>query len=466
MQLDPSAVSARVVEGDAIDIKIDTTPSGACNYNGEFFVTVTPSGDTATLADADAVEQRFGPCVSTRTVSFATEEDTDVTANRALSFTLATKAGTDSRITVVTDNVVEVAVIDDDGHATGAPAIAGTAQVGRKLTASPGTIADGDGLTGASYTYTWIRVDGATETEITGTTGNGYTPVAADQGKTLKVRASFTDDEGFDEQRDSAETATVATAPTTPTFGIADASADEGESITFTVTLNPAAGAAATVAWATSVATGDTAAQADFTAGNGTLNFAAGDTSKTFTVATVEDTASEPDETFTVTLSSASSGTALPSDATATGTIGDDDTRRVSIASGGDVASEGDRRHLHPDHVAGRAGGRVDGERHRGGGGAAHPGNRGTGLRPGRRRQRGDEDRDLRGRGDLGDAHGPDRGRRPVRAVVRRRQSAAGDAGRGHRLRGGGGVRHRRVTIDDAERRRGPARRVRGRRPR
>ena len=341
MQVEPSAVSARVVEGDAIQIKIDTTPSGICNYASEFFVTVTPSGDTATLADADAVERRFAPCASTQTVSFATEEDTDVTANRALSFTLATKAGTDSRITVVTDNVVEVAVIDDDGHATGAPAIAGTAQVGRKLTASPGTIADVDGLTGASYTYTWFRVDGATETEITGTTGNGYTPVAADQGKTLKVRASFTDDEGFDEQRDSAATATVATAPTTPTFGIADASADEGESITFTVTLNPAAGAAATVAWATSVATGDTAAQADFTAGTGTLNFAANDTSKTITVATVEDTASEADETFTVTLSSASSGTALPSDATATGTIGDDDTRRVSIASGGDVASEG-----------------------------------------------------------------------------------------------------------------------------
>ena len=338
MQLEPSAVSARVVEGDAIQIKIDTTPSGACNYNGEFFVTVTPSGDTATLADADAVEQRFGPCVSTRTVSFATEEDTDVTANRALSFTLATKAGTDSRITVVTDNVVEVAVIDDDGHATGAPAITGTAQVGRKLTASPGTIADGDGLTGASYTYTWIRVDGATETEITGTTGNGYTPVAADQGKTLKVRASFTDDEGFDEQRESAATATVATAPTTPTFGIADASAAEGESITFTVTLNPAAGAAATVAWATSVASGDTAAQADFTAGNGTLNFAVGDTSKTFTVTTVEDTAVEVGETFTVTLSSASSGTALPSDATATGTIIDDDiVQSVSVVSGGEV---------------------------------------------------------------------------------------------------------------------------------
>ena len=325
MQLDPAAVSARVVEGEAIEITIDTLPSGACPIYFEFFVTVTPSGDTATLADADAVEQRFAACASTQTVSFATREDTAVTANRALSFTLATRAGTDSRITVVTDNVVEVAVIDDDRHATGAPAIAGTAQVGRKLTASPGTIADGDGLTGATYSYTWIRVDGATETAITGTTGNGYTPVAADEGKTLKVRASFTDDEGFDEQRESAETATVAAAPTMPTFGITDASAAEGDDITFTVTLNPAAGAAATVAWATSVASGDTAVQADFTAGSGTLNFGVGDTSKTITVATVEDTASEADETFTVTLSSASSGTALPSDATATGSIVNDD---------------------------------------------------------------------------------------------------------------------------------------------
>ena len=293
IQLDPTSVSARVVEGHAIQITINTLPSGTCPYFGEFSVTVTPSGDTATLADADAVERLFTMCASTQTVSFATREDTDVTANRALSFTLATKAGTDSRITVVTGNVVEVAVIDDDRHATGAPAITGTAEVGRKLTASPGTIADGDGLTGASYSYTWIRVDGVTETAITGTTGNGYTPVAADQGKTLKVRASFTDDEGFDEQRESAETATVA--------------------------------------WATSVASGDTAAQTDFTADSGTLTFAVGDTSKTFTVATVEDTSIETSETFTVTLSNvAPAGAAtLPADATATGTITDDDTPPV-----------------------------------------------------------------------------------------------------------------------------------------
>ena len=244
MQLSPSAVSARVVEGDAIRIRIDTLPSGSCLFAGAFFVTVTPSGDTATLTDTNAVEQRFGPCSTTQTVSFATREDTTVTANRALSFTLATRVGTDSRITVTDDNVVEVAVIDDDRHATGAPTITGTAQVDQVLTASPGSIADSDGLSGAVYTYTWFRVDGSDETLITGTTGNSYTVVAADQGNTLKVKASFTDDAGFDEERTSAPTATVIGLNSAPVFsqtaqarGIAEntaAGVDIGAAVTAT----------------------------------------------------------------------------------------------------------------------------------------------------------------------------------------------------------------------------------------
>ena len=94
-------------------------------------------------------------------------------------------------------------IIDDDRHATGAPAITGTAQVGMVLTASPGSIADADGLTGVRYGYQWIRVDGVDEADIGAANAATYTPVPADVGKTLKVRASFTDDAGFDEQRTS-----------------------------------------------------------------------------------------------------------------------------------------------------------------------------------------------------------------------------------------------------------------------
>ena len=140
--------------------------------------------------------------------------------------------------------MVEVAVIDDDRHATGAPTITGTAQVDQVLTASPGSIADSDGLSGAVYTYTWIRVDGSDETLITGTTGNSYTVVAADQGNTLKVKASFTDDAGFDEERTSAPTATVIGLNSAPVFsqtaqarGIAEntaAGVDIGAAVTAT----------------------------------------------------------------------------------------------------------------------------------------------------------------------------------------------------------------------------------------
>ena len=93
--------------------------------------------------------------------------------------------------------------------ATGAPSISGTAQVGQTLSATTSSIADADGLTNASFTYQWIRVDGATETDISGATASSYTVVAADRGKTIKVKVSFTDDLGNAETLTSAATAAV-----------------------------------------------------------------------------------------------------------------------------------------------------------------------------------------------------------------------------------------------------------------
>ena len=91
--------------------------------------------------------------------------------------------------------------------ATGNPVITGTAQVGQSLYASLGSVADADGPSIIVASYQWIRVDGATETDITGATITPYTPVADDVGKQLKVRLSFTDDLGNPESRTSAATA-------------------------------------------------------------------------------------------------------------------------------------------------------------------------------------------------------------------------------------------------------------------
>ncbi len=88
--------------------------------------------------------------------------------------------------------------------ATGAPAITGTPQVGQTLTAGIGTIADADGLTTKTfpgdYTFQWIRVDGRTETDISGATSDTYTLTAAEEGKKVKVKVRFTDDGGSDER--------------------------------------------------------------------------------------------------------------------------------------------------------------------------------------------------------------------------------------------------------------------------
>ena len=110
-----------------------------------------------------------------------------------------------------------------------------------------------------------------------------------------------------------------------PSLEVDDVTVAEGNSGTvnaaFTVSLSTASGRTVTVDWATS--DGTATAGADYTAGNGALTFAAGETEKTFDVAVTGDAVDEDDETFTVTLSNA--GNASIADATATGTITDDD---------------------------------------------------------------------------------------------------------------------------------------------
>ena len=109
------------------------------------------------------------------------------------------------------------------------------------------------------------------------------------------------------------------------TLSIADAAATEGGSLAFAVTLAPAAGDEVTVDWATADGPSPDGAIAgsDYTAGSGTLTFAAGETSKTVTVAVLDDSADEISETLTLTLSNAP-GAGI-GDGEAAGTLADND---------------------------------------------------------------------------------------------------------------------------------------------
>ena len=100
--------------------------------------------------------------------------------------------------------------------ATGVPTIAGTPQVGETLSADTSGISDANGLTNAQYAYQWIRNDGNTDESIPGATGQTHTLTPDDQGNTIKVQVSFTDDHGYPESLTSTATAAVGASPVDP----------------------------------------------------------------------------------------------------------------------------------------------------------------------------------------------------------------------------------------------------------
>ncbi|PNK18260.1 hypothetical protein CEP07_09445 [Cylindrospermopsis raciborskii S01] len=116
----------------------------------------------------------------------------------------------------------------------------------------------------------------------------------------------------------------------TPTLAIASTNATQTEgnsgtkSFTFTVTRTGDTTNSSSANWAVTGSGTNPADATDFVGTSGTVNFAAGETSKTITVNVSGDTTVEPDEGFTVTLSNPTNATI--STGTATGTIQNDDT--------------------------------------------------------------------------------------------------------------------------------------------
>ena len=130
----------------------------------------------------------------------------------------------------LTSAATAVVTAPANNPATGAPTITGTAQVGETLTADTSGIADADGLTNVSYSYQWI----AGGTDLSGATGSTYTLTASEQGNTVQVRVSFTDDASNNESLTSEATAAVAAQPNSPATGLPTISgtAQVGETLT------------------------------------------------------------------------------------------------------------------------------------------------------------------------------------------------------------------------------------------
>ena len=328
-----AAETATITEGE--EAAFTLTRVG--DLSGELAVTFGVTGGEAVLTDTPPTGATFGANAATVRVALATEDDQQDEPNATLTLALSDGADYD----LGTTSEAEVTVEDNDD----APTVT--------LVLTPATIGEAGGKSTVTATLDHPSSQATTVTvsaaPVTPTVAGDYTlstnktlTIAADSLTStgvVTITAVNNDVDALDKEVTVSATATNAqgvTAPPNvtltitdddaPELSIGDASVTEGdtgdsETLTFTVTLDPAATLPVTVDWATSDGTAE--AGTDYTAGNGSLTFAAGDDTKTITVTVTGDDADEPNETLTVTLTNAPGATIT--DATGTGTITDDD---------------------------------------------------------------------------------------------------------------------------------------------
>jgi len=201
--------------------------------------------------------------------------------------------------------------------------------------------ASSSGLT-ANFTDTSTDTDGSIASRnwnfgdgSSSTTANPTHTYAT--GGTYTVQLTVTDNGGL--QNSISKSVTVS-APTGVSISIGDATLDEGNSLSRTMTFKVTLSAAASGPVKYNIATSDGTALAgsDYTAKALTaVTMTAGSVTKNFTVSIKGDTVAEPDETFKVTLSNVTG--ASVADGQATGTIRNDDAGGGGGGGGGGTPS-------------------------------------------------------------------------------------------------------------------------------
>ena len=295
------------------------------------------TGGGTVLTDPPPSGATFGANAATVRVALATEDDRQDEPNATLTLTVTDGDAYD----LGTSSEAEVTVEDDDGP----PAVT--------LVLTPDSIGEDGGKStvtanldrpssaATTVTVSVTPVSPAVAGDYTLSTNRTLTIPADSLTSTGVVTITAVDDEVDALDKEVTVSATAAndqgiTAPEVvtltitdddaPELSIGDASVTEGDSgtsatLTFTVTLDPAATLPVEVDWATS--DGTATAGTDYTEASGSLTFNTGDESKTVAVTVTGDDADEPNETLTVTLSNESGATLA--DAAGTGTITDDD---------------------------------------------------------------------------------------------------------------------------------------------
>ncbi len=270
------------------------------------------------------------------------------------TYTLAVTPSSGSNVTVTVE-----ANSATDGLNTGpATAVSATAMWDAMApsVAISGMPAKINSTAGLSVTFTWLKdvtgfatgdvtVTGGTKGTFSGS-GKTYTlAVTPSSGSnvTVTVEANSATD-GLNTGPATAISATSTWDAAAATVTVGDASATEGDELTFTVTLDQGVSEGLTVT--PSFTDGTATRDIDYTENIAALTFAgiAGET-QTFTVATTEDALVEDDETFTVGLTVSGTTEMITATDTATGTITDDDTAptRVNLVVAPNPVDEGEQ---------------------------------------------------------------------------------------------------------------------------
>ena len=330
------SVSPASVAENAGETQIMVTaafPPGSATLSTPTVVNVTLTAVTAQAADFTPV-QPFDITIpasarsGTATFQFTPNDDTFMEGSEMVIL-----SGTTTASGITTINPATLTITDDEtpnNPPTGQPRITGTARVGQTLTAVTTDIQDADGL--GDFAYQW-KADG---TNIAGAMDSSYTLTNNEVGKRVTVTVSFTDGIGTEETVTSQPTAAIRDADTpalpalTVAFDPASYSTTEGgDPVTVRVTLDQTADRDVTIP-ITVTPQGATEAD-DYTVSgltDGTLSFAPGDLSKTFTVVANEDTDSDDE---TIELGFGTLPERVSAGETATLTIEDDDAAPDTI---------------------------------------------------------------------------------------------------------------------------------------
>ena len=306
-------------------------------------LTVTPDFTDVTATEGTDYDENTtalsftGTKGETKTFTVSTDEDAVLEADETFTVGLSV-SGAPTGVTVsdtgtgtINDDdsaavTINDASADEGDDMTFTVTLSEAVQGGLKVTPSytNGTAASGD-YTANTTALTFTGTKGETKTFTVSTTEDAV----LEANETFTVGLSVSD----------APTGTTVTATDTGTgtinnddgaaVTVDDAKADEGDGITFTVTLGAGVQGGLKV---TPGYTNGTAASGDYTANTTALTFTGtANETKTFTVSTTEDAVLEADETFTVGLSVSGTSLSITATDTGTGTINNDDSAAVTI---------------------------------------------------------------------------------------------------------------------------------------